>query len=71
MPGDILTTGSPAGVGYARNPKIFGARRCGDGDGHGHRHLVEPGPRRRRTLNDVARGIYVFSATMSMRADMP
>jgi len=23
MPGDVLTTGSPAGVGYARNPKIF------------------------------------------------
>lgn len=23
MPGDILTTGSPAGVGYARNPKVF------------------------------------------------
>lgn len=23
MPGDILTTGSPAGVGYGRNPKIF------------------------------------------------
>jgi acylpyruvate hydrolase len=23
MPGDVLTTGSPAGVGYGRNPKIF------------------------------------------------
>jgi 2-keto-4-pentenoate hydratase/2-oxohepta-3-ene-1,7-dioic acid hydratase in catechol pathway len=23
MPGDILTTGSPAGVGYGRNPKVF------------------------------------------------
>ena len=23
MPGDILTTGSPAGVGYARSPKVF------------------------------------------------
>jgi acylpyruvate hydrolase len=23
MPGDVLTTGSPAGVGYGRNPKVF------------------------------------------------
>ncbi len=23
MPGDVMTTGSPAGVGYGRNPKIF------------------------------------------------
>jgi acylpyruvate hydrolase len=23
MPGDVLTTGSPSGVGYGRNPKIF------------------------------------------------
>jgi acylpyruvate hydrolase len=23
MPGDVMTTGSPAGVGFARNPKIF------------------------------------------------
>jgi 2-keto-4-pentenoate hydratase/2-oxohepta-3-ene-1,7-dioic acid hydratase in catechol pathway len=23
MPGDIITTGSPSGVGYGRNPKIF------------------------------------------------
>ncbi|HXQ53461.1 MAG TPA: fumarylacetoacetate hydrolase family protein [Stellaceae bacterium] len=23
MPGDVMTTGSPAGVGYGRNPKVF------------------------------------------------
>jgi acylpyruvate hydrolase len=23
MPCDVLTTGSPAGVGYGRNPKVF------------------------------------------------
>jgi 2-keto-4-pentenoate hydratase/2-oxohepta-3-ene-1,7-dioic acid hydratase in catechol pathway len=23
MPGDIITTGSPSGVGYGRDPKIF------------------------------------------------
>ncbi len=23
MPGDVLTTGSPAGVGYGRTPKVF------------------------------------------------
>jgi 2-keto-4-pentenoate hydratase/2-oxohepta-3-ene-1,7-dioic acid hydratase in catechol pathway len=23
MPGDVLSTGSPAGVGYGRNPKVF------------------------------------------------
>jgi 2-keto-4-pentenoate hydratase/2-oxohepta-3-ene-1,7-dioic acid hydratase in catechol pathway len=22
-PGDVITTGSPSGVGYGRNPKIF------------------------------------------------
>jgi 2-keto-4-pentenoate hydratase/2-oxohepta-3-ene-1,7-dioic acid hydratase in catechol pathway len=27
-PGDIITTGSPAGVGYARDPKVF--LRAGD-----------------------------------------
>ena len=28
MPGDIITTGSPSGVGYGRNPKVF--MRAGD-----------------------------------------
>jgi 2-keto-4-pentenoate hydratase/2-oxohepta-3-ene-1,7-dioic acid hydratase in catechol pathway len=23
MPGDVISTGSPSGVGFARNPKVF------------------------------------------------
>ncbi len=65
MPGDVLTTGSPAGVGFGRNPKIFlkpgdvvtvtppvGAPRVGF-----FFFAEQPG--------------YGFSATRSMSADWP
>ena len=45
-PGDVVTTGSPSGVGFARDPKVF--MKAGDTIEvtiGGHRHAVQPGDR--------------------------
>ncbi len=45
-PGDIIATGTPAGIGNARDPKLFPApRRRGRGRDRRHRHAAKPSRR--------------------------
>ena len=56
-PGDVLVTGTPAGVGFARKPQLF----MKDGDtceveDRGHRPALEPGQERVAHLPTKASG---------------